>query len=101
MERIFVDPARLEITAQRVESSKADYDRLVNLLYAEVDKLQTNWQGKENTEFTNKIKQFQNDFRQIAIILNQYAQFLRSSARAYRETQEELYSSASRLRTGG
>lgn len=101
MDKIIVDPSRLENTADRVDSSNAEYERIVNALYAEVDKMQASWSGKENTEFTNKIKAYQDDFRQISIILRQYADFLRNSARAYRETQDELFNSASRLRTGG
>ena len=101
MERIIVDPNRLDSTADRVDSSNADYQRIYNALYQEVDKMSVSWQGKDNTEFTNKIKAYEDDFRQISIILRQYADFLRSSARAYRETQDELYNSASRLKTGG
>lgn len=101
MDKIIVDPSRLENTADRVDSSNAEYERIYNALYAEVDKMSASWSGKENTEFTNKIKAYQDDFRQISIILRQYADFLRSSARAYRETQDELFNSASRLKTGG
>lgn len=101
MERIIVDPSRLENTASRVDSNNAEYERTYNALYAEVDKMSASWSGKENTEFTNKIKAYEDDFRQISIVLRQYAEFLRNSARAYRETQDELYNSASRLKTGG
>lgn len=100
MEKIIVDPSRLENTASRIESSNGDYQRIYNALYSEVDKMTSVWQGKENTAFTDKIKAFQDDFRQISLILNEYASFLRNSARAYRETQDELYNATSRLKTG-
>ena len=101
MQRIIVDPSRLESTASNVESKNSDYQRIYNSLYSEVDKMTSVWQGKDNTAFTNKIKAFQDDFRQISIILREYADFLRNSARAYRETQDELYNATSRLKTGG
>ena len=101
MQRIIVDPSRLESTASNVESNNNDYQRIYNALYAEVDKMSSAWEGKDNTAFTNKIKAYQDDFRQISVILDQYSSFLRNSARAYRETQDELYNATSRLKTGG
>ena len=101
MQRIVVDPGQLDNAANRVDSQNQEYERIYNSLYTEVDKMSNSWQGKDNLEFTNKVYAFKSDFRQISIILGQYAQFLRNSARAYRETQEELRSSASRLYQGG
>ena len=98
MERIIVDPSRLESTASNVDSANNDYQRIYHNLYAEVDKMETVWQGKDNTAFTNKIKAFEDDFRQISNILSHYSDFLRNSARAYRETQDELYNATSRLK---
>lgn len=101
MERIIVDPSRLESTASSIESSNSDYQRIYSSLYSEVDKMASVWQGKDNTAFTEKIKAYQDDFRQISLILDEYANFLRNSARAYRETQDELYNATSRLKIGG
>ena len=101
MQRIVVDPGQLDNAANRVDSQNQEYERIYNSLYTEVDKMSNSWQGKDNLEFTNKVYAFKSDFRQISLILSQYAQFLRNSARAYRETQEELRSSASRLYQGG
>lgn len=95
---INVEPSRLEETASRIEASDSDYQRLYNSLYAEVDKLSSNWGGKDNQTYYEKIKSYEDDFKQISIIMRQYAEFLRASARAYRETQDELVSAASRLR---
>lgn len=100
MRSIQVEPGRLEVTASNIEKANADYERIYRAMYAEVDKMSSSWQGKDNTIFTSQIKQFEDDLRQISIIMRQYADFLRSSARAYREAQEERYSQANRLRTG-
>ena len=99
MREIIVEPTRLEDSASKVESYDSDYQRVYSLLYEEVDKMASVWQGKDNTMFTNKIKEFEDDFRQVSILLRQYAEFLRNTARAYRETQDELYNAASRLRS--
>ena len=98
MREIIVEPTRLEDSASKVESYDSDYQRVYSLLYEEVDKMASVWQGKDNTMFTNKIKEFEDDFRQISVLLRQYAEFLRNTARAYRETQDELYNAASRLK---
>ena len=101
METIIVDPEQLEASAGRVESSNSDYKRIFENLYGEVDKMSASWSGKDNYEFTSRIKSYETDLRQISLIISQYSDFLRASARAYRETQDELYNNATRLRTGG
>ena len=98
MRQIIVEPSRLEETAAKIEQANSDYDRIYQALYVEVDKMSAAWQGKDNTAFTGQIKTYEDDFKQISIIMRQYADFLRNSARAYRETQDELYSQATRLK---
>ena len=98
MRQIIVEPSRLEETAAKVDDANADYERLYRSLYAEVDKMSAAWQGKDNTMFVNQIRGYEADLNQISIIMRQYADFLRNSARAYHDTQEELYTQASRLR---
>lgn len=95
---INVNPETLEEVAGRVEMANGDYGRLFRNLYEEVDKLALNWVGKDNIAFTNRIKTYEEDFRQISLIISQYAEFLKASARSYREIQEELTNSANRLR---
>lgn len=99
MRSIMVEPERLENTASRIEEANREYDRTYQAIYVEVDKMSASWQGKDNTAFTNQIKSFEDDLRQISMIMRQYADFLRNSARAYRETQDEIYSRANHLRT--
>ena len=95
---INVEPDRLEETANRIEASDSDYTRLYQSLYAEVDKLSGSWGGNDNVAFNNRIKTYEDDLRQISISMRQYVDFLRASARAYRETQDELTSAANRLK---
>ena len=99
MRSIMVEPSRLESTAANIESADADYNRICQAMYAEVDKMSTSWQGKDNTAFVSQIKTFQDDLRQISIIMREYANFLRTSARSYRQAQDEIASRAAKLRT--
>ena len=99
MRSITVEPSRLESVAASIESANSDYNRIYQAMYAEVDKMSSSWQGKDNTAFVGQIKTFEDDLRQISAIMREYANFLRSSARAYREAQDEIYSRATNLRT--
>lgn len=99
MRSITVEPSRLELAASKIESANADYVRIYQAMYADVDKMSISWKGKDNTMFTSQIKSFEDDLREISIIMLQYADFLRNSARAYRETQDEMYQRANHLRT--
>ena len=99
MRSIMVEPNRLESAAACIENADADYNRIYQAMYAEVDKMSSNWQGKDNTMFTSQIKSFEDDLRKISIVMRDYADFLRVSARAYRQAQEEIYARATKLRT--
>jgi len=99
MRSIMVEPSRLEAAAANIENADSEYCRVYQAMYAEVDKMSSTWQGKDNTMFTNQIKAFEDDLRKISIVMREYAGFLRSSARAYREAQDEIYARASKLRS--
>lgn len=98
MRNIIVEPERLEDAANKVEQACNEYEGIYHNLYADVDKMQTSWTGKDNVAYTNQIKSYEEDFNKIALIMKEYVTFLRNSARAYRETQDELYNSAMRLK---
>ena len=99
MRSITVEPSRLDKTAANIEKADSEYQRIYQAMYAQVDKMSSSWQGKDNTMFVSQIKAFEDDLRKISISMREYAEFLRTSARAYREAQDEIYSRASKLRT--
>lgn len=99
MRTIMVEPSRLNAAASQIESANSDYERIYQAMYAQVDKMSSSWSGKDNAMFVAQIKQFEDDLKQISIIMRQYADFLKSSARAYQQAQDEIYSRASKLRT--
>lgn len=99
MRTISVEPDRLESVASNIESADSEYNRIYQAMYAEVDKMSSSWTGKDNTMFVSQIKDFEDDLRQISMAMREYASFLRNSARAYREAQDEIYARATKLRT--
>ena len=97
MRHITVEPAVLENSAMMMEQLNAEYHQMVSALFEGVDLLSQSWQGKDNLAFTSQIKGFDQDMRQIYALCTQYIEFLRTSARAYRDTQNELVSQVSSL----
>ena len=97
MKKIIVDPSILDKIATKIIQEANEYQRAFKQLFEEVNLLGNSWQGKDNIAFTNQIKGFEDDFRQIFILCEQYSDFLKTSARAYRETQDELLNQAKRL----
>ncbi len=98
MRNITVEPFVLEQTASIMEQLNAEYHQNVSALFEGVDLLAQSWQGKDNLAFTSQIKGFDQQMRQIYSLCTQYIEFLRTSARAYRDTQNELISQANALR---
>lgn len=97
MRKIYVDPLKIDANAIRIEQETSEYARHLSLLMDEVEKMKSAWQGKDNLAFTNRIYGFEPDFRQVIILCQQYAEFLRVSSRAYKEIQEELVAQANRI----
>ena len=97
MRNITVEPEMLEACALRMDESNSSYKSGINDLFRTVEEMSASWKGSDNTAFTSKICSFESDFRQISALCSEYAEFLRTSARAYRQTQEELTSQAGSL----
>ena len=98
MRTIAVEPARLEVCARQVEQQRLQMNRLVAALYERVDQMAMHsWIGKDNLAFTTQIRGYQDDFRQVGMLMRQYSEFLRHAAQSYRRMQEELAAQAARL----
>lgn len=95
--KIYADPLQLEQTATAMEQQSLNYEKQYLQLYAEIDKMQTAWQGKDNQAYSEQIKGFTNDFIKMNQLMKEYISFLRRSANLYRATQEELTSKARML----
>ena len=97
MRTIIVEPAVLDSSASAMEQVNTEYQQAFMRLYEQVDALKVAWQGKDNQAFTTQIQGYNEEFRQISALMSQYSEFLRSTARAYRDTQADLVSQVSRL----
>ncbi len=95
--KISVEPQALEQSATKIDEQCTAYERTYRQLYQCVDEMQAGWQGKDNLAYTTQIRGFEQDFVQMMRLMRNYAQFLRSSAQAYRTTQEDRAAKARTL----
>jgi WXG100 family type VII secretion target len=94
---ITVDPQKLEAAATAMDSQSADYEKSFRQLFSEVDAMATGWDGADNLAFTTQIKGFEDDFKAMVSLIKQYSEFLKMSAKTYKETQNEVANQAKKL----
>ena len=94
---IQVTPEQLETTAGRIESLAAEYKAQYDALYSETNAMASTWNGTDNLAFTNQIDGFKDDFQKMHTLMLNYSDFLRKSAKAYRDTQSTIASEARKL----
>ena len=94
---IQVTPEQLETTAGRIETMANSYQEQYKALYEATNAMATTWNGKDNQAFTNQIAGFREDFEKMFKLMNDYAAFLKKSAKAYRDTQDTVTAEAKKL----
>lgn len=97
MRRITVEPEQLELMAGRMEEENDVYVKLYQQLFELIDTVSSFWQGSDGVAFTSQVSGYQDDCRQLSFLAGLYIDFLRNSARAYRDVQDELRAEAMRL----
>ena len=95
--KITVDPAKLTGSADKIDSSAAEYQKTYTKLYTEVTAMKTAWDGADNVAFTTRIEGFKDDFQLMYKLMIDYANFLRQSAKSYNATQDNIINQASKL----
>ncbi len=94
---IQVTPEQLESAAGKIESLAADYKTQYDQLYSETGAMASSWNGKDNVAFVDQIAGFKDDFEKMHTLMLNYIDFLRKSAKAYRDTQDTVVSEARKL----
>ena len=82
----------IQVTPEQLEY-KTQYDALYN----ETNAMASTWNGKDNTAFVDQIAGFKDDFEKMHTLMLNYADFLRKSAKAYRDTQDTVVTEARKL----
>ncbi len=94
---IQVTPKYLETAAGKIEGLAADYKAQYDALYQETGALAATYSGKDYKAFTDQIAGFKDDFEKMKTLMLNYADFLRKSARTYRNTQDTVTAEAKKL----
>ena len=94
---IQVTPEQLESAAGRIESLAGDYKTQYEALYNQTNAMASTWKGQDNTAFVDQIEGFKEDFQKMQTLMLNYADFLRKSAKAYRDTQNTVTTEARKL----
>ena len=96
-----VTTERLVSSAGVIEEKTAKYNSEWAKLYTELQSLKSaQWQGIASDTFNAKLEAYRNDFEEMAKILQEYANYLRTAADNYVKTEESIKDAASSLRTG-
>lgn len=98
--QIIVETSRLDSTAAQVTRLAESYESEYISLFGTVQDMRNAWSGEDNTSFTNQIEGFRDDFQRMTQLMRDYADYLRRSASAYRETQSNVASTAKTLSQG-
>jgi len=94
---ITVDPTKLESAAAKIDNQSTDYERIYKALFSEVNAMKAAWAGVDNMAYTTQIEGFQDDLQKMTQLMRQYSEFLKQSAKVYRDTQSEVVNAAKRL----
>lgn len=94
---IRVTPEMLESAATSIESLANEYKAQYTELYSTTGSLAQTWSGADNVAFTNQIDGFKDDLEKMYTLMNRYAEYLRATAKSYRETQEAIVKQAKSL----
>lgn len=94
---ITVNPQKLESASQKITAAAAEYESIYRNLFTEVDNMSAAWQGADNLAFTNQIKGFTDNFQDMKKLMDQYREFLKTAAQAYRQTQKDRVAQAKTL----
>ena len=94
---IQVTPEQLETAAGKIEGLAATYEQQYKLLYDKTGAMEATWQGKDNKAYIDQIAGFKDDFEKMKALMDAYADFLKKSAKAYRETQNTITDQARKL----
>ncbi len=94
---IQVTPEMLKKAAISIDGLASEYKAQYEALYNETGAMASTWQGKDNVAYTEQIAGFKDDFQKMQQLMLNYSDFLKKSAQAYIEIQENIAAQARKL----
>lgn len=96
-QKIMVDHAILSTSAGVISRLAGEYEQQYKKLFTEVTNMGAAWKGVDNTAFVNRITPFEEGFKAMKALMEEYAEFLRLSSKNYKNTQDAIAESARKL----
>ena len=85
-------------SANAIEDKTAKYNSEWNKLYTELQSLKSSqWEGIASDTFNSKLEGYRNDFDEMAKVLMEYANYLKTAAENYVKTEEAIKDAAIKL----
>ncbi|MBQ9526674.1 MAG: WXG100 family type VII secretion target [Fretibacterium sp.] len=94
---IKITPESLESQAKTLRGQKAEHEQVYGKIKQLVESLVSEWQGEAQTAFVNSFHNKEAVFKQFAVEMESFAQFMDQAAQKMRATEEELKSRAQSL----
>lgn len=95
--KIMVDPSALTSTAASIETYASDYKRYYEQMLTEVNNMAESWSGQDNVSYTNVIRGYEQNFKEMYDLLTNYVSYLRDSAQRYSNAQDNISNAAKTL----
>lgn len=99
-DRIIADIGRIDQAGRQMAEQAAEYVRLCEQMYRDVDIMGAAWKGSDNQAFVSKVNAYRADFSQVLANLSRFSGFLADAARSYRQTQQTVTQAAASLPSG-
>lgn len=80
----------LASVSANVSNLAEEYGVCIDDIYGIIDELGNDWKGADNLAYVNTANSYKEDMKNLAVVVNEYADFLGDSANEIRRTQEEI-----------
>ena len=99
MARILAKSADLRNASSKISDIAGNYQSVYKAILAEANALGSDWGGEDYNAFNAKVQALEDPFSAMKRLLDGCAEDLQESAQKYEQTQSNITSSASNLRT--
>lgn len=95
---LVVTPEELDTAANSIRTYADKYRASWTAVFNEFIKIDTAWDGDDNTVFNEKVASFRHDFEAMNNFFDSLQTFLKGAATEYRNRQAEVKANASKLK---
>lgn len=97
MATINVTPRELMSAASRIRDLAQEYQDQYTAVYQRTAEMGSTWKDEANRTFIRRIEGFQDDLNKMYGLMNAYAEYLQTAAKAYDSTQKAVIEAAQKL----